>query len=179
MLKSSYSRLPPEAQAGIDKILREGRFANYSELTDKVNGYLAEQGFEVEFKRSTLHRHGQKLQEIIESVKQSHEAAVYVMEAFPEDQEKISQATIRLVQDRLFTLLLECGENQIGSRELSAIGRAVADITRANIGERKYQEGVRAKAETAASETAEILKAQGISEETAAQIRAKFLGIAG
>lgn len=175
---STYEQLRPEAQGEVDRLLQEHGFRDYSGLVEQVNGRLQELGVELRFSRTALHRQGKKLQTIIDRVKESHVAAKYLMSAYPEEEEALSQASLRMAQDRLFTVLMDL-ESELTPKDLGTITRAIADISRANITEKKYRAEVQAKAEKEAAESDQLLKDAGVSDETAAIIRAKFLGIAG
>lgn len=179
---SAYQQLPEALQSRIDSLIRDERFANYGALAERVNELLAAEGYEQRLSRSALHRHGQKLKRIIERVRASHEAAKLIEEAFPEDEEKLQQATVRLVQERLFSVLMEMegsSDNPISAKDLAAIGRAVSDVTRASIGDRKYRAEVKARAEAAATDAKELASSGGLSTEAAEQIQKLILGVAG
>ena len=169
--RSSVELLPENIKAELDKRLVQGGFSNYEKLAD----WLSENGFKIG--KSSVHRYGSKLEEKFEAIAASTQAAKSLVEAAPDDDGSVNEAVLRLVQEKLFNLMMD-SVGGFEPKDLSAIARAVADITRGSISSKKYRAEVKAKSETAAKEIETKVRAAGLDESTAAEIRQKILGIA-
>ena len=170
-LRSLISNLPEPIKAELDQRLHQSNFSNYEGLA----AWLQAQGFEIS--KSSIHRYGSKLEERMEMLKLSTQGALQMKSVLGDDDAVVAEMSLQLAQGLIFDLMVERGQD-LEAKEIGMITRALADASRAGVGVKKFQAEVKAKAEAAATETAEILKSQGISEETAAEIRRKFLGIA-
>jgi hypothetical protein len=179
MKPSLYSQLPEAVRKKVDTTIKEHNFANYDGMVATVNAVLQEHGLEVSFTRSTLHRVAQDLRGILDQIRYTQEAANYLSEAFPDDDRTVSQASIRLIQDRLFRVAMESSKEggELTPKELSSIAKAMADLVRADITDSKYRNEVRSKTQSVADEV-EAIAQGGLSEDAAAIIRKKILGIA-
>ncbi|MEO1208273.1 MAG: phage protein Gp27 family protein [Cyanobacteria bacterium J06638_20] len=144
MTPSTYAQLPAEIQSQVDAIIREHKFQNFVEMTQAVNGLLESAGVELRFSKSALHRVAQDLKEVLEQIKYSHQAAQYLTEAFPDGDRVVSEASIRLIQDRLFRLSMD---SELSPNDLTKIARAMADLVRADISNSKYREELKQKLE--------------------------------
>ncbi|MGD1908178.1 MAG: phage protein Gp27 family protein [Leptolyngbyaceae cyanobacterium] len=171
--RSQYEQLPEAAQGIVDRILREGRFADYNGLVDEVNEALAEHGYEVAFARTTLWRRGKELQELIERAKDSHEAAKALAETFPDDEALVS-ATIARLQSMIFELSIKDG---LKARDISGLARAAADLARANVTDKKYRDEVKARAAQNSERARAIAQAGGLSPDAAEEIFNLVVGV--
>ncbi|MCY1298822.1 hypothetical protein D9M69_473510 [compost metagenome] len=95
--------------------------------------------------------------------------------AAPDEEGAVNEALMRLVQEHLFKLLL----SDEGKMDLPKVAKAVAELGRAAVVQKKWQAEVRAKAEAAASQVEKIARKGGLNAETVAEIRREILGVAG
>jgi len=176
---STYDQLPEAVKAEINDLIKEFKFSNYVALTEAVNARLAEYGLEVQFSKSALHRVGQDLKGVLESIRYSQEAAAYLAEAFPDEQRNLNRAAIALVQDKMFRLILEAQRSgaELSAKELASISRAIADLVRADVSESKYREEVRAKLQ---AKFVELEKpSRQLDPETLRVVREEIYGLVG
>jgi len=94
-----------------------------------------------------LHRYGQGFEERLAALKMASEQARAVVTAAPDEEGAVNEALMRLVQEHLFKLLMSEGD-QI---DLPKVARAVAELGRASVVQKKWQTEVRGKAEAAAN----------------------------
>ena len=94
---------------------------------------------------------------------------------FDADEEgAVNEALMRLVQEHLFKLLMA----EEGEFDLPKVARAVAELGRATVTQKKWQAEVRARAEAAAAAVEKIAKKGGLSAESVDQLRREILVIA-
>ncbi|MGQ7818811.1 DUF3486 family protein [Metapseudomonas furukawaii] len=167
--RSKVLQLPPEIKAWLDQALVESNFSGYELLSAE----LAERGYSIG--KSALHTYGQGFEERLAALRMSSEQAKAVVQAAPDDEGAVNEALMRLVQDHLFKLLM-ASEGKI---DLPKIARAVAELGRASVVQKKWQAEVRTKAEAAASHVEKIAKKGGLNARTVAEIRREILGVAG
>ncbi|WP_312360832.1 MULTISPECIES: DUF3486 family protein [Stutzerimonas stutzeri group] len=167
--RSKVATLPAEVKAWLDQALAENNFSDYEALAQE----LTERGYAIS--KSALHRYGQNFEERLSALKMASEQARAVVAAAPDEEGAVNEALMRLVQEHLFKLLMTEGD-QI---DLPKVAKAVAELGKASIAQKKWQAEVRAKAEAAATEVEKIAKKGGLDAETVAEIRREILGVAG
>lgn len=167
--RSKVATLPAEVKAWLDKALAENNFSDYEALADELSG----RGFAIS--KSALHRYGQNFEERLSALKIASEQARAVVAAAPDEEGAVNEALMRLVQEHLFKLLMTEG----GQIDLPKVAKAVAELGRASVVQKKWQAEVRTKAEAAASQVEKIAKKGGLDADTVAEIRREILGVAG
>jgi hypothetical protein len=170
--RSAVMQLPEVVRSELDRKLITNGFSDYAGLAD----WLAEQGYEIG--KSSIHRYGSKFEERLAALKSSTQQAIEMKNLLGDDEAAVSEMSIQLAQGLMFNLMIERGED-LSPREMALITRALADSSRSSIAVKKYQAEVRDRCEQAAEEAVKVMAKAGVSDETAAEIRAKFLGIAG
>lgn len=173
---STYELLPATLQGRVDSLIRDHRFGNYTELVDQVNALIEAEGMELAFSRSALGRHGKSLKDTIERVKAAHQAAKEIAEAFPEDQERVSESVIRALQTRLLELSLK---DDIDQNVLLKLARATADLARADIASRQYRDQLKEKLAAKFEELEQINHplSETIDMRTLQRIRSEIYGL--
>lgn len=166
--RSKVATLPPEVKAWLDGALAENNFSDYELLADelKVRGYA--------ISKSALHRYGQAFETRLSALKMASEQARAVVAAAPDEEGAVNEALMRLVQEHLFKLLMA----EEGEFDLPKVARAVAELGRATVTQKKWQAEVRARAEAAAAAVEKIAKKGGLSADSVDQLRREILGIA-
>lgn len=165
--RSKVTGLPPEMREALDSRLLAGGFAGYVPLQD----WLRAQGYDIS--KSSLHRYGTKLEERMAALKRSTDQAKALVAASPDEAGDMGEALMRLMSEKLFTLLMEM-EVDPESADLGKIAKALAPLMRAQIAMKKFAAEVRAKTSDVVDE---LVQAQGMNEEQARMWRAKFLGV--
>lgn len=160
--------MPAEIKEWLDRALAENNFSDYEVLAEelKARGYA--------ISKSALHRYGQAFETRLSALKMASEQARAVVAAAPDEEGAVNEALMRLVQEHLFKLLMA----EEGEFDLPKVARAVAELGRATVTQKKWQAEVRARAEAAAAAVEKIAKKGGLSAESVDQLRREILGIA-
>lgn len=167
--RSKVASLPAEVKAWLDQALAENNFSDYEALSAELAG----RGFAIS--KSALHRYGQNFEERLSALRMASEQARAVVAAAPDEEGAVNEALMRLVQEHLFKLLM----SDEGKIDLPKVAKAVAELGRASVVQKKWQAEVRTKAEAAASQVEKIAKKGGLDAATVAEIRREILGVAG
>ena len=170
--RSAVERLPDDTQKELNRRLIRNAFGDYDGLT----AWLAEQGFEIS--RSAVHRYGQKFEERVRALRIATQQAKAIVEEAPDDQGTMSDALVRLTQEKLFGVLMDLQVDP-ETIELPKLTRAIADLGRASVQQKRWMTEVREKAEAAASAAEKIASKGGLSADSVAELRRQILGIAG
>jgi hypothetical protein len=175
MERAKIDRLPKEIREELDSRIVKKGFAGYRELS----AWLREEGFEI--RKSAIHNHGQKLEQRLKAIKLATEEARAIVAASPDDDNAMNDALVRLVQDRLFTFLVDLELEDIDAVKLSKVSRGIADVARASISQKKYMQEVRERVKAGVAKTSEAVavaeRGGGISPEAGKAIRDALLGI--
>ena len=166
--RSKVAGMPAEIKEWLDRALAENNFSDYELLAEelKARGYA--------ISKSALHRYGQAFETRLSALKMASEQARAVVAAAPDEEGAVNEALMRLVQEHLFKLLMA----EKGEFDLPKVARAVAELGRATVTQKKWQAEVRARAEAAAAAVEKIAKKGGLSAESVDQLRREILGIA-
>lgn len=137
--RSRVEALPPELKEWLDaELLRRG-FADYVQLAVD----LKTRGAEVS--KSALHRYGSRLEERMAQWKASAEQARAIVAANPDDDGAMNEVLIRLTQDKLMSVLVEL-EVDPKKIDLAKLARAVGDLVRSSVSQKRWAAEARAKA---------------------------------
>lgn len=165
--RSKIITLPDPVLAELNQKLLAGKFCDYSALAE----WLQAQGFAIS--RSALHRYGQNFEERLAAITMATEQAKAVAEAAKDDEGNMNEALIRLVQTKAFEALTDAEDAQ----SLPKMGVMIAKLSKASVDQKKWTREMREKARQAADDVAKTVKAGGMSESTAKEIRQRILGI--
>ncbi len=171
--RSKVSALPAAVKAWLDKALVEGNFSGYEALEAELKG----RGFDIG--KSSLHRYGSEFEKRLGAIRMASEQARVIVGASPDDEGAVSEALMRLVQEKLFSLLVESDNEDIN---LPKIARAVADLGRTTISQKKWQADVRDKVAAKFRDMeaqAQTGKKAGFDIETLRRVREEIYGIVG
>ncbi|WP_072450766.1 MULTISPECIES: DUF3486 family protein [unclassified Pseudomonas] len=166
--RSKVAGLPPEVKEWLDQALVESNFSGYEALSSE----LGSRGYSIG--KSALHRYGSEFEVKLASLKMASEQAKAVVQAAPDDEGAVNEALMRLVQEHLFKLLMT--DNK--PIDLPKVAKAVAELGRASVVQKKWQAEVRDKAAAAADKVEKIAKKGGLDAKTVDQIRRSILGVA-
>ena len=166
--RSKVAGMPAEIKEWLDRALAENNLSDYELLAEelKARGYA--------ISKSALHRYGQAFETRLSALKMASEQARAVVAAAPDEEGAVNEALMRLVQEHLFKLLMA----EEGEFDLPKVARAVAELGRATVTQKKWQAEVRARAEAAAAAVEKIAKKGGLSADSVDQLRREILGIA-
>lgn len=175
--------LPAGVREELDRRLLERGFMNYETLAR----WLQEQGCEIT--TPTVRRNANKLERRLEAVRMATAQARAVVEASPEDDLMMTEALMRLVQQHLFSMLVELNPHEPKRANLTVLARGVAEMGRAMISQKKFAEEMRTRlaarikvAEGKVMGAARIAAAQdgvkgGLTAQAEADIRRALLEI--
>jgi len=170
--RSKVEQLPAEIKAWLDQALVENNFSRYETLS----AALAERGHSIG--KSALHSYGQGFEDRLSALKMASEQARAVVAAAPDEEGAVNEALMRLVQEHLFKLLMSEG----GQFDLPKVAKAVAELGRASINQKKWmaehRQTIRAEyaAEAAKAVSEELRGQDGMSEQLETRIRGILLG---
>lgn len=171
--RSKVTGLPPQLREALDAKLIGSGFAGYVELQD----WLRAQGHDIG--KSSIQRYGSRLEEKVAKLKASAERAKALVEASPDVADNMAQATMRLLQEKLYTVLESMEDIDPDSIDLVKLSRAMAPLVRASIAAKKHADEVREKiadAEKRVAEAAGNGQFGNVTPEALAQIRAIYTG---
>lgn len=166
--RSKVLSLPAEVKEWLDQALIENNFSQYEALS----AALAERGHSIG--KSALHEYGQNFEDRLSALRTASEQAKAMVAAAPDDEGAVNEALMRLVQEQIFNSLMA----QDGKVDLAKTAKAVAELGRASVVQKKWQAEVRLKAESAAKAVEKIAKKGGLSADTVAEMRREILGVA-
>ncbi len=167
--RSKVASLPGDVRDELGRRLVAGGFGGYRELVE----WIESRGFRISL--SSLHRHGQKLEERIEALRLSTDMAQAMRAAVDDDDGAFSEITLRMIQERIFNIMLEA-EDESDIKALSGAARSVADAALA--GKRLREERRKAAEELDRMLAAEEETAQGKDpREVLRRIRREVYGI--
>lgn len=170
--------LPPEVRDELNERLVSTGFQGYSALAD----WLAARGYNVS--RSSVHRYGQDLQdefdEAMGDVRKTTELAKAMAAEQEDESGHLIDATARMVQDQLLriTIAMRKAEQDPAkaAKQLGSVTKALADIGRVSLSQKKWAAEVRQEAANEAADKAEAAgRAQGLSSDGVAALRAAIL----
>jgi hypothetical protein len=165
--RSSIYDIKPDDKEELDRRLVKGGFSGYSELAE----WLQALGYDIS--KSSVHRYGKNFEERVGALKMVTEQCKAIVEESPDDQGLVNEALIRLTQERVFNLMLEL-EVAFTAKDLASITRAVANLSRASVSQKRLMSEYRSKVADKASEAA---LQRGLSKDDANFLRAEILGV--
>lgn len=170
--RSKVEQLPPEIKAWLDQALVQSNFSQYELLSAE----LKKRGCEIS--KTGLHRYGQDFEERLKTLRMVTEQARAVVQASPDDDGAVNDALVRLTQEKMFGILMEL-EVDPTSIDLTKLARAVAELGKASVAQKRWQIEARKSALAEAAKEAGIAaKSVGLTDDAVEQIKRRILGIA-
>ncbi|ATG73669.1 hypothetical protein AN401_07200 [Zobellella denitrificans] len=177
--RSKVYSLPPELREQLNERLVNSGFAGYEALS----AWLAESGHNIS--KSAVHRYGEDLREEFEEamgdVRKTTELARAMAADDTDESGHLLDATARIVQDQLLRISIAMRKAEAdpatAAKQLSSVTRALADIGRVSLGQKKWAREVRAEILAEQRAKLDAMPNQGgVTEETKQAIR-EALGI--
>jgi deoxyribodipyrimidine photolyase-like uncharacterized protein len=170
--RSIVETLPEQVREQLNSKLIASGFSGYRALAD----WLTAEGYEI--KKSALQNYGARFEDRLQAMHMATGQAKAIVEHSPDDEGSMSEALMRLVQEKCFNILMEM-EVDPSKVNLSSMARAVAELGRASVTQKKYAAEVRQRVKDAMSTVDKIVGRSGaISVEGKKEIREAILGIA-
>ena len=178
------TEVPADLRQALNAELVARGFSDYLALTEWLNDELEQRGLDTRVSVMATNRYGQDFeaefnQEMAEANQLLHIARQAVAQG--EDTEGVvREATARVLQTRLLKLTTALKQAQDAGDDVHLIAettakitRALADLGRMDIAGQKYKAEIRKQEREAAAQVAtEAAKAEGVSEQGLAKIRA-------
>lgn len=169
--RSKVEGLPSDVKAWLDQALVQNNFSQYELLSAE----LGKRGYEIG--KSGLHRYGQQFEERLKTLRVVTEQARAVVQAAPDEDGAVNDALVRLTQEKMFSILMEMNVDP-EAVDLPKLARAVAELGKASVAQKRWQAEARKQAlADAAKEAGEAAKSAGLTDEAAAQIQKRILGV--
>lgn len=176
--RSKVLDLPDDVRTELERRLVGSGFGGYDDLA----AWMAEQGYAVS--RSSLGRYGKSLEQRMGRLRDSARLSEMIVEQMPDAEGAMGQASLALAQSQIMDVLYflrEADDESDPGEQLKLLRSAslsLAQLARAGVTVKKYADDVRARAQAAAEAVDRLTSSSGLSDEAAAAIRAKILGIA-
>jgi Protein of unknown function (DUF3486) len=173
--------MPKDLKQQLDDLLSTGKVHTSMELKK----WLGDNGFEISDRCIDDYRH--KFERQLDSVRLATAQAREVCKQFENDDEQMQTALMRLVQTRLFEILVVAKERETSRKKrtlaptvaavnVAALARCVSGLVKAETEHRKLVEHMRAGV-AAAEKKVEEARAKGLSKDAAEQIKAVLMEI--
>jgi hypothetical protein len=175
--RSIIETMDQEIRRQLDEKIIANGFGNYGELKD----WLHEKGYHIQ-STSTVQIYGKKLQTKIEDVKKAIDYAKAIQDVARDDENLLADCLNSLVQERLFSVLVELGdvscEDEINFNVLMRLAKVIPALSGASVQIKKLQMEIRKRATSVSEEVEGIAIESGLSDNVVSLIRDKILGIA-
>jgi hypothetical protein len=172
-------RMPRDLKEQLDNLLSEGTMHTSLQLAK----WLRANGFEISHRCIDDYR--QNFERHLDSVRLATEQARLVCEQFKGDDAQMQSALMRLVQTRLFEILVVAKEKETSRKKrqttvaavnVAALARCVSGLVKAETDHQRWAERARAGV-AAAEKKIDEAQAKGLSKNAAQQIKAVLLEI--
>ncbi|MEX3628758.1 MAG: DUF3486 family protein [Burkholderia sp.] len=172
--RKKVEKLPAAVKEWLDRLLVDTGFSDYSGVTKLLNAELKPYGLNVG--RSSVHAYGRSFEDRLKSLKLVTEQARAVVAAAPDDDGAVNDALVRLTQEKLFGILREL-EVDPENVDLPKMARAVADLGKASVMQKRWQAEARKQAlADAATEAGDAARSLGLTDDAVEQIQKRILG---
>lgn len=137
--RSKVHALPPELKEWLDAELVKRGFGDYVQLARDLKARGAD------VSKSTLQRYGSPFERSMARVKMATEQACALVDAAPDDEDKLSAAVIRITQEKILNLLMELDIDS-DNVDVNKLFKNAAEIGRASGANKKFSQEARAAA---------------------------------
>lgn len=161
-------------RAALERKLLVNAFSDYAGLS----AWLREQGYEIG--KTAIHRYGQGLKRKLAAIRASTEAARLIADACPDEEDRRSEAVMSMVQSDMFAMLvaLQEAEDADPAERVKLLGnaaRAIADLSRASIHQKRHAAAVQARLDALLTEAQH--GANNLDIQTLQRIRREVYGL--
>lgn len=177
--RSKVHSLPPELKEWLDAELVKRGFGDYVQLAADLKARGAE------VSKSALQRYGSPFEQRMAQLKMASEQARALVDAAPDEEDKLGAAVVRMTQEKIFTLLMDM-EIDPKDVDINKLFKNAAEIGKASVTQKRFSMEARAAIEAEGqrklraeqeANLQEVAKAQGMDEAQVDFWRRKFLGI--
>lgn len=135
--RSKVHALPPELKEWLDAELVRRGFGDYVQLAQDLKARGAD------ISKSGLQRYGAPFERQMARVKMATEQAVALVDAAPDEEDKLSSAVIRITQEKILNLLMEL-DIDAESVDVNKLFKNAAEIGRASASNKRASREARA-----------------------------------
>lgn len=128
--------LPADIRAELDARLIKAGFGDYVALSE----WLSEHGFTIS--KSSLAVYGKDFEARVSALQRVTQQARAIVAETPDDDGAVNDALIRLVQEKVFGVLVDL-ETELSNGDLAKVTKAVADLSRASVSQKKLAAEIR------------------------------------
>lgn len=175
--RSKILSMPRELQEELNARLVAGGFKDYEALAQWLNIELQARGLALTVSHMAVPRHGEKFAERLERLRLATDQAKALADGAGDDEGAMSDALVRLVQERLFTLLMEMGDIDPKKVNISGLLKGIAQITKASISQKQWMVEIQGKIKAAAERATGVATRGGLSADAVDAIKREILGI--
>lgn len=176
--RSKVHTLPPELKEWLDAELIARGFGDYVQLAADLKARGAD------VSKSALQRYGSPFEQRMAQLKMASEQARALVDAAPDDEDKLGSAVVRMTQEKIFTLLMDMEINP-KDVDVNKLFKNAAEIGKTSVAQKKFsltvrkeiEEAARKRAlEDAAQQASETARQQGLSASGVEALRAAIMG---
>ena len=155
--RSKVHSLPPELKEWLDAELVRRGFGDYVQLAADLKARGAD------VSKSSLQRYGSPFERSLAKVKMASEQARAIVDAAPDDEDKLGSAVVRVTQEKILNLLMDI-DIDADDVDVNKLFKNAAEIGKASVTQKKFSLAVRKEIEEAARKKALEDAAQQASE---------------
>lgn len=172
--RSKVATLPPELKEWLDAEMMRRGFADYVSLAADLKAKGAD------VSKSALHRYGTQFERRMAQLKMASEQARALVDAAPDDEDKLGSAVVRMTQEKIFGLLMEI-DVDAEDVDINKLFKNAAEIGKASVALKRFSMEARAEIRRqaladASEEAAAAAKKQGLSEVGVSALREAIMG---
>ncbi|CAB5646240.1 Protein of uncharacterised function (DUF3486) [Comamonas aquatica] len=141
--RSKVHKLPPELKEWLDNELIARGFGDYVQLAADLKARGAE------VSKSALQRYGSPFEERMAQLKMASEQARALVDAAPDEEDKLGAAVVRMTQEKIFNLLMELKVDP-SKVDVNKLFKNAAEIGKASVTHKRFSMEARAAIEAEA-----------------------------
>ncbi|SDK31548.1 DUF3486 family protein [Billgrantia gudaonensis] len=184
---STIERLPDDIRSQLQELLRDPRVTQL-ETTERINELLEVEGHDERISKSAVNRYAVRMNEVGEKLRQSREVAeMWIAKLGAQPQGQLGHLVNEMLRSMAFDLALKLQEGELTKESMPAVIEMVKELSlsvtrleKASSENVKREELIRQQeraraAEEAADKAESAGRAQGLSSEGTAALRAAIL----
>ena len=129
--RSKVHTLPPELKEWLDAELVKRGFGDYIQLAADLKARGAD------VSKSALQRYGSPFEQRMAQLKMASEQARALVDAAPDEEDKLGSAVVRMTQEKIFNLLMEL-DIKAEDVDVNKLFKNVAEIGKASVAHKKF-----------------------------------------
>ena len=135
--RSKVHELPPELKEWLDAELVKRGFGDYVQLAQD----LKKRGADIS--KSALQRYGSPFEQRMAQLKMASEQARALVDAAPDEEDKLGAAVVRMTQEKIFNLLMDL-EINADDVDVNKLFKHAAEIGKASVTQKRFSMEARA-----------------------------------